>query len=839
MAELITLGEMVISGRLDLRTKTYTQPFVKVRTPDNDELNVEIEELSGAVVLRVPYRYREASYDYDVPQFWTKIVQVADGEEEVFRPLDSIQFRRSEISRQWSYHDGEFRLALDPATFSITRKAKRLVFEVTMGVRLTEYAWSEIGPPGGYRPPTSPPKPKHILFQEKKVTLSLVVNSLAQVCIESFWSPSDVDYSSLHDNWLAYPSGDETRLQQAIAKDRAIERDMFATDFMKFGLSTEPGLSSRTLPVIWEPKSSYRLYFRITNASTHVITGWNIRFSEDIVRRVEGGAKKFERQHHVDEDELPNDEQRIEPGCSKVVWSNTFQPPSDDPQFEHFDKHWAWYRAKEVPHWTVGLESGEALAADSYFEIMETYRRFNYLSTGASFEFEGKGGEFEFPDPGAITAGHAGVFVPPWKIEAIQSYGRTEAGEAGADMALDIVGLVIAVASFGAGSIAGIVLGILGITANVGEEVVGALDGANENWLQRANDPLEFDANYRDVHDFRALVPPPETGKSVELTTFSAAYQRAVALNSSINITFVRLMSALAKEDNVAAQAQKEISQAIAAIVGEELAALSEKVDAVKRQLIAEPEAIESIDSIIAKISREGLPQAVKDDKLAEGYSQEQLDTMVAAIARYTAHDLLRSQEAQLDAIQLYICERYADSQRVAKEIKRVWSSSARYVLQELRNLGLVSAEEYSRRIAATPDEQYLPIGELKIIDELTGQRLESFGTSNTMQLLGQCESRSSRERLAKLLQVSAQDVLEWANRADLMRVEGITGRHADTLENVGVDTVVELGTRNSEHLYEKIKEYGETQRAAISVTQKQIETWTQLARKLPKRLKH
>ncbi len=64
--------------------------------------------------------------------------------------------------------------------------------------------------------------------------------------------------------------------------------------------------------------------------------------------------------------------------------------------------------------------------------------------------------------------------------------------------------------------------------------------------------------------------------------------------------------------------------------------------------------------------------------------------------------------------------------------------------------------------------------------------------------------SKPARPRGTKSLAaqtgISASQLLEWANRADLMRVPGVTAALADLLENAGVDTVKELATRNPEN---------------------------------------
>jgi predicted flap endonuclease-1-like 5' DNA nuclease len=51
------------------------------------------------------------------------------------------------------------------------------------------------------------------------------------------------------------------------------------------------------------------------------------------------------------------------------------------------------------------------------------------------------------------------------------------------------------------------------------------------------------------------------------------------------------------------------------------------------------------------------------------------------------------------------------------------------------------------------------------------------------------------------------EQVLNWANRADLARIKGIGDQYADLLEAAGVDTVPELAQRNAEHLHARLTE--------------------------------
>ncbi len=85
--------------------------------------------------------------------------------------------------------------------------------------------------------------------------------------------------------------------------------------------------------------------------------------------------------------------------------------------------------------------------------------------------------------------------------------------------------------------------------------------------------------------------------------------------------------------------------------------------------------------------------------------------------------------------------------------------------------------------------------------------KLEKHGIEDTAQLLGATATAADRRRLAKTLRVTEKTILKVANRADLARIKGIAGVYAELLEYAGVDTVVELATRNARNLRKTLEE--------------------------------
>ena len=79
--------------------------------------------------------------------------------------------------------------------------------------------------------------------------------------------------------------------------------------------------------------------------------------------------------------------------------------------------------------------------------------------------------------------------------------------------------------------------------------------------------------------------------------------------------------------------------------------------------------------------------------------------------------------------------------------------------------------------------------------------RLRKVRVRTTEALLKTASTRSGRRALAAATDLPQRQILEWVNRADLMRVKGVGEEYSDLLEAAGVDTIKELRRRNPRNL--------------------------------------
>ncbi|NLA79578.1 MAG: DUF4332 domain-containing protein [Chloroflexi bacterium] len=99
-----------------------------------------------------------------------------------------------------------------------------------------------------------------------------------------------------------------------------------------------------------------------------------------------------------------------------------------------------------------------------------------------------------------------------------------------------------------------------------------------------------------------------------------------------------------------------------------------------------------------------------------------------------------------------------------------------------------------------------------KIIDiegigPVYAEKLQAIGIRTVEALLKAGATPKGREEIAEQSGITKTLILEWVNHADLYRIKGVGEEYSDLLEEAGVDTVVELATRNPENLYAKIIE--------------------------------
>ena len=120
-------------------------------------------------------------------------------------------------------------------------------------------------------------------------------------------------------------------------------------------------------------------------------------------------------------------------------------------------------------------------------------------------------------------------------------------------------------------------------------------------------------------------------------------------------------------------------------------------------------------------------------------------------------------------------------------------------------------------------------------IGETHAATLKAAGIATVEALLKDGGSASGRKALAEKTGLTTQRILEWVNRADLARINGVGSEYADLLENSGVDTIKELATRRADNLHAKMTEVNEAKKLVRRTpTLAEVEKWVAEAKTLP-----
>ena len=121
-------------------------------------------------------------------------------------------------------------------------------------------------------------------------------------------------------------------------------------------------------------------------------------------------------------------------------------------------------------------------------------------------------------------------------------------------------------------------------------------------------------------------------------------------------------------------------------------------------------------------------------------------------------------------------------------------------------------------------------------IGPVYAEKLRAVGVGSVESLLKAGSTPKGRRELGEKAGIGDEYIMDWVNRADLMRVRGVGEEYGDLLERAGVDTVVELAQRNPDSLYKKVIEVNEEKRLVRrSPTRDMIAGWIKQAKALPR----
>src|ERR1700689_1898882 len=132
------------------------------------------------------------------------------------------------------------------------------------------------------------------------------------------------------------------------------------------------------------------------------------------------------------------------------------------------------------------------------------------------------------------------------------------------------------------------------------------------------------------------------------------------------------------------------------------------------------------------------------------------------------------------------------------------------------------------------------PIPEIEGLTPFTASKLKAVGIRTTEGLLEAARTVKGRKALAAKTGISEQQLLEWANVSDYMRIPGMGRAKVGLVRAAGVTTVRELALRNPSRLAESMKEVN-TRRKLVRIlpSEKSVEQLIARARKLQPKISY
>lgn len=129
----------------------------------------------------------------------------------------------------------------------------------------------------------------------------------------------------------------------------------------------------------------------------------------------------------------------------------------------------------------------------------------------------------------------------------------------------------------------------------------------------------------------------------------------------------------------------------------------------------------------------------------------------------------------------------------------------------------------------------------LSAIEGLTADaasKLKSVGIRTTDALLEAARTVKGRKALSARIDISEQQLLEWANFSDHMRIPGMGKAKIELIRAAGVTTVRELSLRNPSRLAQSMKD-ANTRRKLVRAmpSEKSVERLIEQARRLPPKI--
>ena len=132
------------------------------------------------------------------------------------------------------------------------------------------------------------------------------------------------------------------------------------------------------------------------------------------------------------------------------------------------------------------------------------------------------------------------------------------------------------------------------------------------------------------------------------------------------------------------------------------------------------------------------------------------------------------------------------------------------------------------------------PISKIDGLTAFAATKLKKAGIRTMEGLLDAAHSAKCRKELAAKTGFNEQQLLEWANLADYLRIPGMGKAKAELLRASGVNTVRELTHRNPSRLAQAMREANDKRKLVrVMPSEKSVGDLIEKARQLPLKISY
>ncbi|MTI30534.1 DUF4332 domain-containing protein, partial [Xanthovirga aplysinae] len=119
-------------------------------------------------------------------------------------------------------------------------------------------------------------------------------------------------------------------------------------------------------------------------------------------------------------------------------------------------------------------------------------------------------------------------------------------------------------------------------------------------------------------------------------------------------------------------------------------------------------------------------------------------------------------------------------------------------------------------------------------------RKLQKANIHSMEQLMNMCGNRTGRQQVSLQTGIKEDELLKWADQAELYRIPGMGGEYGELLEASGVNNLKSLGNKDGHDLFLKMTAVNKEKHIASQLpSEQQVKKFIREAKKLKPRISH